>query len=97
MLPNSDSSCHNLAETPSIERSTWLEHLRVLNDSRLFIESSEKHIVELTRLDPDTSQDPATLIFTDAPQLSEHFRNTDYNHSGMEILWVYLRANCFHD
>lgn len=49
--------------------------LRILDNSRLFSKSKEKHVVELIQFGSDTSQSPKTFAFKDASQLSAHLLN----------------------
>jgi hypothetical protein len=79
MLSNNHFNSNNLNDVNLLALSASQTRSRILNNDQLFTKSKGKHLVELTQLDPDTSEDPRIFAFTDASQLSEHFRSRESN------------------
>jgi hypothetical protein len=89
MLSNTALPHQSLTDAYSLALSYTQTRSCILNNARLFAKSKEKHLVELTELDLDQSEDPKTHTFTDASQLSEHFcqdeSNVVHHNPAMEI------------
>lgn len=79
MLSSNYFNSHNLNDVNSLALSGSQTRSRILNNDQLFSKSKGKHLVELTQLDPDISENPRIFAFSDASQLSEHFRSRERN------------------